>query len=197
MFKKDPQMEEIKALKKGLAPALEAVEKQKNDLATINSRKKEFSDSIASMNSEVGTLEKEQSEAVTRYAKGEVSGETLDGFQERISALQARKKNVSAALGIVEAEITKVQEKLDSARKALQEKENAIWGKIYENELGKAVPQLKRAFAAFQNRAKGRHWVSTDPHSFLTLLSEKMRVELHVQEVIKRELEGLAGEYLG
>lgn len=128
-------------------------EKSLEELATVmerlNLKRDEILGKLVDFDTALGAAGKEQSAAVARYARDEITEDQLDGFCAQISRLTGKRKAVAAALEVVESDLATTKEKEKEIQDRIRRMGSAVWVTIGELELSKAAILLRRSFVAF------------------------------------------------
>jgi hypothetical protein len=126
----------------------------------LNVKHTEMSAKLADIDAALNVAEKEQQEAVVRYARGEITEEQLENYPVNISSLKEKRSVTAAALDVVEKDIAAAKVREKEISEQIRGQEAAAWRMIGEIELAKAAMFLRRAFAAFD---KGGACPMADP----------------------------------
>jgi chromosome segregation ATPase len=144
------RMVEFKGLKKELSKEASALKEIDGEIERLNQKKVEFSGKLAALAADKTNAEKEQDGAVTRYAHGEITEEALDGYREAILSLEGKRKNMAAALVVVEKDLAAALERRKTCEEKQRDMDKQLWRLITDIEAAKLIPHLRRAFAAFK-----------------------------------------------
>jgi chromosome segregation ATPase len=165
--KKGEKMQKLNTLKLEIAGLQEQIAALTSHTGELQKKRNEIVERVSEIDSKIKVTEKAQNKAVTRFARGEITEDSLDEYQSTLFSLNGKKKSLASAIEIIDKDFTDANKGLEPLQDLLKRKTQSAWELVRDIELAKASKLIRRAFYAGKRAGAGYMSRSGNPAGFV------------------------------
>lgn len=142
---------EMKEIKQGMARERKMLDEVETRVNAAKGKAASVSEKLASVIEELEGLEVLKQQAITDYARGNITSEELNAIVQKVQLLKPQKEAFEEALLVANGDLDAEKERMGEIFNALRGKEREFWNVVRDEEVARAVVYLKRALVAIEN----------------------------------------------
>lgn len=152
MLDQKSNMKQLDEIKKEITATTDSIKKINGEILHLSTRETELDGKLDNLNGSITAAENEEKEGVTKFARGVISENELDSFRTKISTMQGKRKNIIAALGVVDEDKGGLQDNRKTTLSAVESLKKKAWNLIYEIEMSKNIASFQKLWVAYEDR---------------------------------------------